>query len=75
MALGLMEWTRVQFSDSAMHNLPLPRRSTVLVDFRLTQMLWRTGVVVSLYLIYPWVTPLVTAIIPPILLNLKHFTY
>lgn len=53
MALGLTEWTRAQFSDSAMHSLPLPGLSAVLVDFGLTQMLWRIGVVVSLYLIYP----------------------
>lgn len=35
-----MEWTRVQFSDYTVHNIPLPRLSMVLVDSRLTQMIW-----------------------------------
>jgi len=74
-ALGLREWTRVQFSEYTMNSFPLPRLSMVLIDFRLTQMLWRIEVMVSLYLVYPWIKPLRTALTPPILLNLKHFKY
>lgn len=38
--LGLLEWTRVQFSDYTVHNIPLPRFSMVLIDSRLTEVIW-----------------------------------
>lgn len=35
-----LEWTRVQFSDYTMHNIPLPRFSMVLIDSRHAQVIW-----------------------------------
>lgn len=73
MAVGLMEWTRGQLSDYAKYSFLVPRISVALIDFRLAQILWRIGVMAILYLGYPWVAPLKTTLILPILLNLKHY--